>query len=85
MSTTTLVSSHLIPLEDLVEMIKDVQSADGVAAFVEVDLDSTESFKQAGIDVGSLLVSSPTSLERAAEIVGKMARTGAIDLIIWRT
>lgn len=85
MSTTTLVSSHLIPLEDLVEMIKDVQSADGVAAFVEVDLASTESFKQAGIDVRSLLVSSPTSLERAAEIVGKMARTGAIDLIIWRT
>jgi RecA/RadA recombinase len=85
MSTTTIAASQLIPLDDLIEMIKDVQRAGGVCAYVEVDLESTEPFKRAGVDVRDLLVSGPSSDERAAEIVGKMAATRAVDLIVWRT
>lgn len=85
MSTTTIAASHLIPLDDLVKMIRDVQQADGMCAYVEVDLDSTDMFKQAGVNIGDLLVSAPSSIEQAAVVVGKMAATGAIDLIVWRT
>jgi RecA/RadA recombinase len=84
MSTTAIAASPLIPMEDLIEMIKDVQRAGGVCAYVEVDLDSTEQFKRAGVNVGDLLVSSPTNNERAGVIISKLASTGAVDLIVWR-
>jgi hypothetical protein len=36
MSTTTIAASQLIPLDDLIEMIRDVQRAGGVCAYVDL-------------------------------------------------
>lgn len=65
------------------EMIAQVQKAQGVAAFVDAEhaLDLRYA-RRLGVKVEDLLLSQPDCGEQALEIVETLVRSGAIDLVV---
>ncbi|MDR0804209.1 MAG: recombinase RecA [Oscillospiraceae bacterium] len=63
--------------------VAESQKRGGIAAFIDVEhaLDPQYA-KKLGCDVDNLLVSQPESGEQALEIMEKLARSGAVDVIV---
>ena len=64
-------------------IIASAQKAGGEAAFIDVEhaLDPVYA-KALGVDIDSLLVSQPDTVEQALEITEALVRSGAIDVIV---
>jgi recombination protein RecA len=64
-------------------MVASAQKLDGIAAYIDaehaMDPDYT---KKIGVDINNLLISQPDSGEQGLEIVDKLVRSGAVDIIV---
>ncbi|HOX21889.1 MAG TPA: recombinase RecA [Elusimicrobiales bacterium] len=65
------------------QILAQVQKSGGTAAFIDAEhaLDPAYATKL-GVDLDALLVSQPDSGEQALEIVEKLVRSGAVDLVV---
>lgn len=63
--------------------IAETQKLGGMAAFIDVEhaLDPVYA-KSLGVDIDHLIVSQPDTGEQALEIMGTLARSGAIDIVV---
>lgn len=70
-------------LVDALQRVVQVQSAGGIAAWLDMghDMDVTGAAK-AGVDIGLLLISQPDSVEEAEDLVRHLTRTECVDLIV---
>ena len=65
------------------EMVAQVQGLGGTAAYVDAEHSLDVRYAQRlGVDVAQLLLSQPDHGEQALEIVGALAKTGAVDLVV---
>ncbi len=65
-------------------VIKEIQKAGGVAAFIDAEhaFDSNYAGKIIGVNLDDLLISQPDTGEQALEITETLVRSNAVDLII---
>lgn len=65
------------------QTIAEVQKAGGIAAFIDAEhAFDPEWAAKVGVNIEDLIMSQPSSGEQALEIVEKLTRSGAIDLIV---
>ncbi|WP_292834712.1 recombinase RecA [Microbacterium sp.] len=63
--------------------IANVQSAGGIAAFIDAEHALDPDYAQKlGVDIDQLLVSQPDTGEQALEIADMLVRSGAVDLVV---
>lgn len=65
-------------------VIKEIQKAGGVAAFIDAEhaFDATYAGKIIGVNLDDLLISQPDTGEQALEIAETLVRSNAVDLIV---
>ncbi len=65
-------------------VIKEIQKAGGVAAFIDAEhaFDATYAGKIIGVNLDDLLISQPDTGEQALEITETLVRSNAVDLIV---
>lgn len=63
--------------------VAEAQKAGGTAAFIDVEHALDPVYARAlGVDVDNLLVSQPDTGEQALEIIEKLVRSGALDIVV---
>lgn len=64
-------------------LVAQVQKRGGLAALIDAEFAfDSEYAKSIGVDVDKLMVSQPTTLEEAADVIHELVKTKAIDIII---
>jgi recombination protein RecA len=64
-------------------MVAEAQKLNGIAAYIDAEHAMDPEYAQKlGVDIENLLISQPDSGEQGLEIVDKLIRSGAIDIII---
>ncbi|MEK7743793.1 MAG: recombinase RecA, partial [Elusimicrobiota bacterium] len=65
------------------QIVAQAQKGGGIAAYVDAELALDPGYAKAlGVDTDGLLISQPDSGEQALEIVEKLVRSGALDVIV---
>ena len=64
-------------------MVSETQKTGGIAAYIDAEhAMDPEYAAKLGVDIDNLLISQPDSGEQALEIVDKLVRSGAVDIIV---
>lgn len=64
-------------------LVAQVQKQGGMAALIDAEFAfDSEYAKSIGVDVNKLMVSQPTTLEEAADVIRELVQTKAIDIIV---
>ena len=64
-------------------IVANAQKTGGLAAYIDAEHAMDPGYaRKLGVDVDNLLISQPDSGEQALEIVEKLVRSGAVDVIV---